>query len=395
MNKQILNQEIQEFILQNSNCNLTKLILKGSPFENISIQDLAQQIDGKNKCLKKLPLWHQTKNIIYPPKINLEQTSSELTANYKTNLVNGESLIDLTGGFGIDCFYFSKKIKQVTHCEMDENLSEIVVHNQEALGVANIINYAGNSFDYLRNNQLKYDWIYIDPSRRNDAKGKVFLLEDCLPNIPENIDFLFEFSHQILIKNSPILDITSTINELKFVKEIHVVAVQNEVKELLFLLEKEYLGEIQIKTTNLQKNENQNFDTIYKNEEPATYELPQNYLYEPNAAILKSGAFNQISTLFYVDKLHQHSHLYTSTIFLEDFPGRTFKIIEKLPYDKKKLFKILPDKKANITTRNFPETVAQIRKKTKIKDGGNLYLFFTTNIKNQKIVLVCKKTKQE
>ncbi|WP_139958504.1 THUMP-like domain-containing protein [Flavicella sediminum] len=391
MNKNILNQEVQDFIEQNLNENLTKLILKGSPFETVSTQELAQQIEGKNKCAKKLPLWFGTQNIVYPPKLNLEQTSSELTANYKAALVCGNSLLDATGGFGIDSFYFSKKIKEVTHCELNEELSELVVHNQQQFGIENIKNHVGDSLDYIKKLQQKFDWIYIDPSRRNDTKGKVFLLEDCLPNVPDNIDFLFAHSDQLLIKNSPILDITSTINELTYVKEIHVIAVQNEVKELLFLLEKEYAGEIHIKTVNLQKTENQYFSTQYKNEEVASYALPKKYVYEPNAAIMKAGAFQEISAQLQLDKLQQHSHLYTSSEIVKNFPGRTFKINQVVPFDKKKLAKLIPDKKANITTRNFPETVAQIRKKTKIKDGGNLYLFFTTNLENQKIVLFCEK----
>ena len=221
-------------------------------------------------------------------------------------------------------------------------------------------------------------------------KEKVFLLKDCEPNIPENIDLLFKKTKTILLKNSPILDITSAINELKFVKEIHVVAINNDVKELLYILEKGYCKEILIKTINFTKNNAQKFHFNYHKKPVSSYHEPLEYLYEPNAAVLKSGAFHEISTQLNIFKLHQHSHLYTSKKRIE-FPGREFKIIAVLPYDKKKIVKLLPNKKANITTRNFHKTVAQIRKELKIKDGGDSFLFFTTNIHNKFICMYCKK----
>jgi len=215
-------------------------------------------------------------------------------------------------------------------------------------------------------------------------------LRDCLPNVPENIDFLFSKTNQILLKNSPILDITNTINELKFVKEIHVVALQNEVKELLFLLEKDYNKSIKVKTVNISKNDIQSFSFDYQEEVTSAYSEPLTYLYEPNAAILKSGGFHQVSEQLNVFKLHQHSHLYTSDNLI-DFPGRIFKIENVISYNKKKLKNLLQDNKANITTRNFPKTVDQIRKETKIKDGGDSYLFFTTLKNKDFIVISCKK----
>jgi len=391
VNYKLNTPKVQEYVKANLKSNIASLILKGSPFKDIDVQELAQQIEGKKKAEKKLPLWFKTDAIFYPKKINLEQTSSEATALYKSELINGDSLIDLTGGFGIDCTYFSKKIKQVYHCEMNEILSEIVAYNCKVFGITNIKTLIGDSLESIKKLNLNFDWIYIDPSRRSDSKGKVFLLDECIPNVPTNLEFLFHYSNHILIKNSPILDITSTINELKFVKEIHVVAVANEVKELLFLLEKQYTGPIKIKTINILKNSKQYFNFNYGSTTLASYSFPKSYLYEPNAAIMKSGGFQEVSSQFDLKKLHQHTHLYTSNIFFKNFPGRSFKIDHILKYDKKKLFEILPDKKANITTRNFPETVAQIRKKTKIKEGGIHYLFFTTDFENRKIVLVCSK----
>jgi 16S rRNA G966 N2-methylase RsmD len=390
LNTAILHTSIQQFITDNLKADITKLILKGSPFDAVSIQELATQIVSKQKAEHKLTSWFQTKNIYYPEKLNIEQTSSESTANYKASLVCGASIIDITGGFGVDCFYFSKHFKKVTHCEINEELSAIATHNYQQLKIKNSTTFCGDGLEYLANNEKKFDCIYIDPSRRDTAKGKVFLLKDCEPNVPENIDLLFSKTSQILVKTAPILDITSAIHELKFVKEVHVVAVHNEVKELLFLLEKDFNAPIQIKTINIGKNERQSFQFKYKEDLYSEYSEPLSYLYEPNAAILKSGGFHQVTNQLNVEKLHQHSHLYTANILL-DFPGRRFKVKHVLPYDKKKLKKLLPRNKANITTRNFPKTVAQIRKETKITEGGTVFIFFTTNFKNKLVVLICYK----
>ena len=391
MNKAILQPDVQLYIQQNLKTDINKLILKGSPFNNITIQELANQIVAKQKSEKKLPTWFNTQNIYYPEKLSIEQTSSEITAEYKSNLVFGDTIIDLTGGFGVDCLAFSKNFKKVIHCEINEQLSAIVKYNYDKLGITNIQTIAQNGIDFLKQFNEKLDCIYIDPSRRHDIKGKVFLLKDCLPNVPENIDFLFTKANKILIKNSPILDITSTINELKFVKEIHIISLKNEVKELLFLLEKNHKESIQIKTHNLLNNTIQCFDFIYKNQSTETYSLPQNYLYEPNASILKSGGFTEVSYQLKINKLQQHSHLYTSKELVENFPGRIFKINNIYPYNKKKVTKFIKTEKANITTRNFPKTVAQIRLETKIKDGGDTYLFFTKNLNNELIIIACSK----
>lgn len=390
MNKEILHINIQDFINSNLTSDITKLILKGSPFYNISIQDIIEQIESKNKCKTKLPTWFSTKNSYYPNKLNIEQTSSEVTAKYKASLVSGKSLIDITGGFGVDAYYFSKKITTITHCEIQKKLSKIVAYNLELLNVKNIKTHIGDGLEYIKKATSKFDWIYTDPSRRNDIKGKVFLLEDCLPNIPKNLDFLFKYTTNILLKISPMLDITSAINELKFVKEIHIVAIENEVKELLFILEKNWSQQTKIQTINYNKTNIQKFKFYFTENKFANYSEPKTYLYEPNAAILKAGAFQEVSSSFNIYKLHQHSHLYTSDILI-DFPGRRFKIIQITTYNKKVLQKLIPSKKANITTRNFPETVTQIRKKTKLKEGGNQYLFFTTNLKNKLIILICEK----
>ncbi len=391
VNKTILHTDVQNYIENNLKTKIDELIFKRTPFNDVSIQELVNQIIAKQKSEKKLPTWFQTKNIYYPPKLSIEQTSSEITAEYKAQLINGDVVIDITGGFGVDSYAFSKRFKKVIHCEINKELSTIVSYNYKQLNISNIETVASNGLAYLNSVSETFDCIYIDPSRRNDVKGKVFLLKDCLPNVPENLDFLFKKSDTILIKNSPILDITSTINELKFVKEIHIIAVNNEVKELLFLLKKDFKEIIEIKTVNILKNKSQEFSFLLLKDNHVEYALPQKYLYEPNTAILKSGGFNEVAQQLKVKKLQQHSHLYTSDEFIENFPGRIFKITRTYPYNKKRLKKEISTTKANITTRNFPKAVQQIRKETKLKDGGDVYLFFTTNLKKELIVINCVK----
>ncbi len=393
LNNHITDSEIQDFIFDKSEnrIDITKFILSGSPYIHITIQELAQQISGRIKVKDKLPTWYNTKKIYYPPTINIEQTSSETTAIYKSNLVSGKTLIDLTGGFGIDDYYFSKKLRKVIHCELNKEVSNIAQHNFQVLGVNNIETYTGDGLELLKKHHT-VDWIYIDPSRRHDHKGKVFFLEDCLPNVPENINTLFEKSNHILIKTSPLLDINIGIQSLQFVQEIHIVAVHNEVKELLWVLEKGCKEDTLIKAINITKKKTSIFPFTLKEESniQPQFSLPQKYIYEPNAAILKGGGFSSITKHYKLNKLHINSHLYTSENKI-DFPGRSFELLTIIPYQKQSLKKA-NFSKANITTRNFTETVSQIRKKFKIKDGGDTYLFFTTDVNNNKIVLNCKKT---
>jgi len=390
LNKHLISTDAQLFIKNNISTDISSLLLKKLVFDNITPQELVEQIEAKKRCENKLKTWYNTPLIYYPNKLNIEQTSSEITAEYKANLVSGKSLIDLTGGYGVDCFYFSKKIKTVSHCEINPLLSEIVNHNYKQLKCNNIKTIIGDGINFLNNNLEVYDWIYIDPSRRNDSKGKVFLLSDCLPNVAEHINKLFIKTKNVLIKTSPLLDITNGINELIFVKEIHIVAVKNEVKELLFILEKNYTGAITIITSNILNTKHHNFSFVRDNSEIAQYGLPKKYLYEPNTAILKSGGFNEIAIHYKLHKLHQHSHLYTNDILI-DFPGRSFEITEVIPYNKKELKKRFKKQQVNVTTRNFPKSVNEIRKELHLKDGGTEYLFFTTNIENKKIAILCRK----
>lgn len=387
----ILQSEIQEYIKANTKVSISKIALVKNPFSLVSWKAILEQIESRQKSEHKLPTWFQCDGIIYPNKISVEQSSSEKTAAYKASLIEGDSLIDLTGGFGVDAYYFSKKFTSVVHCEMNELLSSIVAHNFCQLKIDNVKCIAENSEVVLRSLSSRFEWIYIDPARRNDAKGKVFMLKDCSPNVVELINYYLEFSDNILIKTSPILDLAAGFKELKYVKSIQIVAVNNEVKELLWIIKKGHIGQTEVLTVNLKDIDSEYFKFQWKSDNSiANYSLPKTYIYEPNSAIMKSGAFDEVSLKFLIDKLHSNSHLYTSDQLIQ-FPGRIFKVMQIIPYQKREMKSNLEGKKANVTTRNFTETVDQIRKKWKILDGGNLFCFFTTDLNNSKIVLICNK----
>lgn len=387
VNPTLLNLEVQEFIRSYTE-DTSVLAFKGSPFDNISIQELIKQIEGFRKTKAKLPHWHETPGIYFPNRLNLEQTSSEITADYKASLVQGSRLADITGGFGVDSYYFAKQFGHVDHFEKDELLSEIAGHNFNQLAVKNITCHAKDGLESIE--QADYDVIFADPSRRNEAKGKVYFLADCEPNLVLHAENLLKRCHTMLVKTSPMLDISVGLEELPDVEEIHVVAVDNEVKELLWILRKDHLEKTVITASNIKKEKVEFLKFTFESPSYTTYSYPKTYLYEPNAAIMKSGGFKYISSAFGIPKIQKHSHLFTSKE-LVDFPGRVFEMKKIIPFRKKELRDELRETKANITIRNFPLTVDQLRRKLKIKEGGDTYLFFTTLKNNEKVVLCCSR----
>lgn len=386
----LLEPEVQDFINAHLSTPVSALALQKNPFPHLDYKRLLQQIESKAKAAQKLPTWFNTPLCLYPSKISIEQTSSEITASYKAQTIHGASLIDLTGGFGVDAYYFAHHFKTVVHCEQDAQLSAVVAHNCSTMNVRNISLFAGDGFDFLQKHNTRFDWIYIDPSRRHDEKGKVFFLRDCAPNVPELVEEYFKFTDQILIKTAPLLDISAALQELKYVTEIQVIAVQNEVKELLFYLRKNSAVPLQITAVTLFKSDNASlFTHEFGARIPIELAAPQTYLYEPNAALMKSGGYDVLAHQLELKKLHIHTHLFTSTSLI-DYPGRRFQIVRVLPYQKTAM-KSLLGKKGHVATRNFPESVADLRKKWKIADGGTSYWFFVTLEKGEKVVLETEK----
>jgi 16S rRNA G966 N2-methylase RsmD len=391
VNTNLLNSVVQEFINKHLNSNIHELVLKGSPFEGLDIKELIEQIEAKKKCVLKLKTWFDTPGIYYPNKLNIEQTSSETTASVKSGFIKGESIVDLTGGFGVDSYYFSKQFKMVIHCEVNTELAGIATSNFEVLGANNIKTHAKDGIEFLKSCSDSFDWIYIDPSRRDAQKNKKFLIEDCSPNVITFQDLFFKHANNVLIKMSPMLDISVGLAAFKQVKTVYIVAVKNEVKELLFHQEKDFKGKTTIHTLNSQPSGDQRFSFEMLAEETAnaSYNAPKRYLYEPNVALMKSGAFQLISEFFEIDKLDPHTHLYTSDRKLKDFPGKTYAVSNVFPYKKKPLKKSIGGLKANAKTRNFSEKIQVVKSLFKLSDGGDLFLFFTSS-NGKKIVIECR-----
>lgn len=391
MNEFILNTEIQNFINDNLKTDIAKLSLRKSPFTTVSSTELAIQIDSKKRCEAKLPTWFKTMDIYYPTKLAIEQCSSEIAAAYKADLITGENIIDLTGGLGVDSYYFALKAANVSHCEINHELSEISKHNSVKLNVK--INYLNtDGLSYLKESGQQFDTIYLDPSRRI-ANKKVFLLKDCEPDVITNLDLLKEHCSLLMIKTAPLLDIQSGIQELKAVSSVHIISIRNECKELLFLIRKgetsadplitcAFPGFYDLGSYTFRISEEKNYEI-------RQYSKPLKYIYEPDTALLKAGCFKLITRDFALHKIHQHTHLYTSSELNKSFPGRIFQLENLNEYGR--FIKENKIRKANIISRNFPSNPEELKKKLKINDGGDGYLLFCTGPENNRIVLECKR----
>lgn len=380
MKTEILNKEVQNYINANLETDLHSLLLKKSPFSEVSMQEMVQQIKGKKVAHRKFPFLLK-ENIVFPPNLNLEQASSQSTAEFKADNLNGKKFLDLTCGFGIDAYFLSQNFGEITLVEKNPELLDLVKHNWKILNKkATFVNE--NLEHFLAKNSESFDVIYLDPARRDSEKNKKFLLEDLSPNLLEIQDQLLEISSQIIIKLSPLIDISYLISVLKNVAKIQIIAVRNEVKELIVFLEKARKGDdVEISCINLESDDAE-FAFQFKEEKTAVsaFSEPQQFLYIPNNAVLKSGAFNLISQFFNGKKLHPNTHFYTSDKRIERFPGR---ILEINMIDSKHIRK---GEKYNIISKNYPLSPDEIKKKYKILDGGNCYLIFTQT-QNRKIIL--------
>ncbi|RDC58120.1 hypothetical protein DU508_04015 [Pedobacter chinensis] len=386
MNDKILAKAVQDYIHLNLNADVAQIALAKSPFVGVSSAELAAQILAKKKSQKKLPTWFNTSNIYYPPPLSIEQTSSETTAKYKSRIAKGNSLIDLTGGFGVDAYYFAKKVEQIVHCEINVELSEISKHNAEVLQIDNIDFLPLDGIKYIESGSENFDTIYIDPARRAET-GKVFMLRDCTPDVVSHLDKLLSKSARIIIKTAPLLDITAGLLELKYVSEIHIVSLKNECKELLWVIDKDFDGTVKIVAVTLNQTEKHfSFLQSELNDEVhfAVQISKSNYLYEPDAALLKSGAFNLIGKKYNLQKLHPYTQLYISDELNTDFAGRIFRIDQVLSTGE---LKKASELSGNIIVRNYPAKPEDLAKKYKVKPDKDRFLIFTKDINGNNIVL--------
>lgn len=395
LTKEILTK-LHSFVIEYLHADITQLAFKKELVKGLENRFVLEQLYGKQKAKTKLPFLFKQSTILYPAKVSVEQSTSETVATWKSNLVAGEYMLDMTGGFGIDSYHFAKKIKQLTYIEQQTPLFKIVQHNFQQLSVDNIICHNTNAVDFLSITEEKLDWIYLDPARRDEAGNRKIGLAGYTPNMMEIKDLLLEKSENVLLKTSPMLDIQQAIQQLESVESIYVVGLQNEVKELLFILSNKTASDIKFHCVNLNNDgTSHTYIPTDSLDKEVSYELPKKYLYEPNATILKAGLFQEIAIDFGLHKLHPNTHLYTSDSIHPNFPGRVFRCEAIVPYQSKQMRKHLSNHQANITTRNFPYSVAQMRKKLKLKEGGDHYLFGTTLLDGGLKVLICRKLDEE
>ena len=424
-------QKTKEYIKQHRKNDVYRLALAKAP-DGVDLQYALQQIAAYQTIEKKIPSWAECDDLIFPPKLSLEQSSSELTARLKASLIEefmGNkpfSHIDLTGGMGIDCYFVAQKTTHSHYVEQNEELCSIAQHNFTHLD-ANITVHNTTAEEFLnklstvdgQQSMVNSRWstvdgqqttpnsslltpnssllIYLDPARRGDHGQKLVSIADCQPNVVELLPQMFALTDKVVVKLSPMLDITRAIDELPHIEKLYVISVGNECKELLLLINKEYNSDTEIYAINIDNKGNKS--DILKGTIPSESQINTThasvigkYLYEPYAAHLKSGLYKTMAETYGVEKLHQHSHLYTSAELNNEFPGRRFEVEQVVHFDKKSaksLFKSL--KQANLTTRNFPLSVSELRTQFKIKEGGETYIFATTLHDDSKVMIVCRK----
>jgi len=385
-----------DFIQKYKDEDVTKLVLKSTQFKKLDVKKLAAQILSRQKASKKLPEWSAIEKLIFPPALSVEQCSSEATAKYKSSLISGKTLVDITGGMGVDSFYLSKNFEETHYYEQQEEVAKTALYNFDLLNAKNITVHNQDSIASLSKAESKVDWIYADPARRDANRQKVVLLSDCAPDVNFHLPALFEHTSNILLKTSPLLDIDLAAHELKSVKEIHVIGYEQECKELLFKIDKtisneDFLIKAQIISPTGNVIHSVAFTRKQEREAEIEFSEPLSYLYEPHPAVLKAGAFKYLGIAFGVKKLAVHSHLYTSETLVANFPGRVFEIIGVCKPDAKEINSYITENKANLTIRNFPAKIDDLRKKWRLKEGGKFYLFATTLFNQKKAVVVTKK----
>lgn len=397
------NKATNDFILSHRQDDVRRLALKSAP-EEVDLRLALQQIEGWQTATRKLPSWAATDGLLYPPRLSMEQCSSEATARYKQKVVrewmsrlapasSTTTLIDLTGGFGIDFSFLAPLFDQAIYMERQPELCHIASHNFKLLGLRQTEVRETDSTLHPED-WPEADCCFIDPARRDTQGHKTIAIEECSPDLSLLQEAILRKARFCMAKLSPMLDIQTTLHTLPHTAEIHAVSAQGECKELLWLMSREMPSATTFHCVNLGTD---NPDFIFTKEEEAMASCsytptPGQFLYEPNPSIMKCGAFKSVAVRYGVEKLHPNTHLYTSDKLKKDFPGRTFRVESHTRFGKKELRSFLHDlPQANLTVRNFPETVEHLRKRLKLKEGGNVYLFAATMADGNHELIRCRK----
>lgn len=387
----------ERYIREHRTDDVARLALQLSGRNDLDTAYILQQIEGWQRLRTKVPSWAAVDGLRYPPRLALEQCSGEKAARYKADVVErllpeGATMVDLTGGLGVDFSFVAKHFREATYIERNVMLAEIAAHNFPLLGLEHAHCLAGDGTELLRT-MSTVDLLFLDPARRDAAGRKTVLLEDCEPNVIELLPLFREKAHYVMLKLSPMLDLHRAMSQLDCTEEVHIVAERGECKDLLLVLN---MQQKQVVSPTIFCCDEETFSFRADEEStalPAYASTPLRYLYEPNAAILKAGAYKLPAVCFGLQKFHPNSHLYTSDKHIENFPGRTFEVLRYSHFNKQELKAFKGDvRQANLTVRNFPASVAELRKRLKIKEGGDEYWFATTCGEDEHLLIACKKS---
>ena len=388
-----MNDKTRNFIEQNLDADIRQLALKGCRDKDVDLDAAIRQIAGRQTARRKLPSWAALDGILYPPHLNMEQCSSEQAARYKagvcTRLSSPTSLVDLTGGFGVDFAFMSEAFDEATYVERNSELFAISSANMKILAPkAKCLNEDGlevlHRLDHV-------SMIFMDPARRDHHGARTYGISDCTPNVLEIKDELLQKADVVMLKLSPMLDWHKAISDLgeQYIKEVHIVSVQNECKELLIVMQQQPAEPPTVYCVNDDSVFSYHPSSISSNH--ISHHSSLIYLYEPNASIMKAGCFAEIEQAFEVSQLAPNSHLFASDQAIADFPGRKFRISAVTSMNKQELKQALKDiRQANIAVRNFPMSVADLRKRLKLSEGGNDYIFATTLTEEKKVLIICQ-----
>ena len=388
-----MNDKTRNFIEQNLDADIRQLALKGCRDKDVDLDAAIRQIAGRQTARRKLPSWAALDGILYPPHLNMEQCSSEQTARYKARICSShpspKTLVDLTGGFGVDFAFMSEAFDEATYVERNSELFAISSANMKILAPkAKCLNEDGlevlHRLDHV-------SMIFMDPARRDHHGARTYGISDCTPNVLEIKDELLQKADTVMLKLSPMLDWHKAISDLgeQYIKEVHIVSVQNECKELLIVMQQQPAEPPTVYCVNDDSVFSYHPSSISSNH--ISHHSSLIYLYEPNASIMKAGCFAEIEQAFEVSQLAPNSHLFASDQAIEDFPGRKFRVAAVTSMNKQELKQALKDiRQANIAVRNFPMSVADLRKRLKLSEGGNDYIFATTLTEEKKVLIICQ-----
>ena len=395
-----------EFIREYRERDIRQLALQANRFPDVDMPYALDQIQGWQIARRKLPKWAACDGVIFPPHLSMEQCSSEPTAQYKLNLAmewaervgHASSMTDLTGGFGVDFSFTSCAFAAATYVERNEQLCHIVEHNLPLLGLNNATVVCADAVEYLSTVEPQ-TMLFLDPARRDEHGAKTVMLADCTPDVVQLLPKLLEKSRFTMLKLSPMLDWHKAVDDLQgAVREVHIVSVGGECKELLLVLSTVVESELKVYCADLSTASDTSSLFVYTPGSSApvansTFNIQHStFLHEPNASIMKAGCFDELAAAYGVSPVSRNSHLFLSDEPVEDFPGRSFVVERVTTMNKGELRKALVGiEKANIATRNFPLTVAELRKRLKIKDGGDVYIFATTTAEGEHLLLISRK----